>query len=94
MLGVLRFWLVNTVVLPMRLQSPSAPTALTSPLWSLCSVKCLAVYIHICIGPALSELLGGQLYQSLVSEHFLASAIVFGFDVNRWDGSLSGTVSG
>ena len=51
------------IVLPMRLQTPSAPTvlALTSPLGSPNSVQCLAVYIHICIGLALAEPLRGQL---------------------------------
>jgi hypothetical protein len=29
-----------------------------------------------------------------VSKHFLASAIMWGFGVCRWDGSLGGTVSG
>jgi hypothetical protein len=35
--------------------------ALTSPLASLHSVQCLAVYISICIGPALAEPLNGLL---------------------------------
>jgi hypothetical protein len=71
-------WLVDIVVLPMRLQTPSAPTvlALTSLLWSLRSVQCFAVYIHICIGQALAEPLRGQLYGASVSKHFLASASV------------------
>ena len=50
------FWLVDIVVLPMRLQTHSAPTALSllSTLGSTLSVQCLAVYIHICIGSALA----------------------------------------
>jgi hypothetical protein len=53
----------------------------------------MAVYICICIGPALEEPLRGQLYQAPVSKHFLASAIVSKFGVSRWDGSLGGAVS-
>jgi hypothetical protein len=48
------------------------------------------VCIRICIGQALAELLRIQLYQAPVSKHFFASAIVFGFSVYRWDGSLDG----
>jgi hypothetical protein len=89
-------WLVDIVVLPMRLQTPSAlkVLALTSPLGSMYSVQCLAVYIHIYIGLALAEPLRGQLYQTSVRKHFLASVIVSGFGVSRWDGSLGGAVSG
>jgi hypothetical protein len=50
--------------------------------------------IHIYIGQVVAELLMGQLYQAAVSKHFLALAIVSGFNVCRWDGSLSGAVSG
>jgi hypothetical protein len=80
--------LVDIVVLPMRLQIPLAPKvlALTSPLGSPRSVQCLAVCIRICIGPALAEPLRAQLYVAPVSKHFLASAIVSGFGVSRWDG--------
>jgi hypothetical protein len=38
----------------------------------------LAVSIHIYIGQALAEPVRGQLYQALVSKHFLVSAIVSG----------------
>ena len=88
--------LFDTVVLPMRLQTPSGPTvlALTSPLESLCLVHCLTVYIRICIGQALAETLRGQLYWALVKKHFLASAVVSGFGASRCDGSLGGAVSG
>ena len=88
-------WLVDIVVLPMRLQTPSAPIvlALTSPLGSPCSVQCLPVYIHTFIGPALAEPLREQLYQAPVSKNFLESAIVSGFGVCRWDGSLDEEVS-
>jgi hypothetical protein len=80
----------------MKLQTPSAPTvlALTSPLGPPHSVQHLSACIHICIGQVLAELLRGQLYQAPVSKHFLASAIVSGFGVSTWDGSLGGAVSG
>lgn len=47
-----------------------------------------------CVDLALAKPLGGQLYRALVSKHFLASAIMSQFVVNRWDGSLGGAVSG
>ena len=54
LLGV---WLVDNVVLPMALQTPSAPTVLplTPLLGSLCSVWWLALSITICIGQTLAE---------------------------------------
>ena len=63
-----KLWLVDIFVLPMRLQTPSAPTvlALTPPLESTCSVQCLAVYFRICIGQALAQPFRGQLYQAPV----------------------------
>ena len=67
--------------------------ALTSPLESLHSVQCLDVYIIICNGQALAETLRGQLHWAPVSKHFLASAIVSEFDVNRGEGSLGMAVS-
>jgi hypothetical protein len=91
------FWLVDIVVLPMRLQTPSAPTvlALTSQLGSPHSVQLLAVFIRICIGLVLAEPLRGQLYQAPVSKYFLVSTIVSGFGVCMWSGSpRGGAVSG
>ena len=41
-----------------------------------------------------SEFLRGKLYQAPVSKCFLASIIVSGFGVSRWNGSLGGAVSG
>jgi hypothetical protein len=41
-----------------------------------------------------AELVRGQLYQAPVCKHFLASAIVLGYDVCKWDGSQGGAVSG
>jgi hypothetical protein len=51
--------LVDLVVLPRGLQTPSAPPvlALTPYLGSALSVQCLASCIHICIGQALTKLL-------------------------------------
>jgi hypothetical protein len=87
--GVLLF---DTVVLPMRLQTLSAPSvfALTFPLGSLLSVRCLVVYNHTCIGQALAETLRGHPYQAPLSKLFLALGIVSGFGVCSWDGSLGG----
>jgi hypothetical protein len=72
--------LVDIVVLPMGLQSPSAPSVLllTLPLGSPGSVRLLAVSICICIGKVLADPLMGQLYQAPVSKLFLASAICLG----------------
>jgi hypothetical protein len=87
-------WLVDIVVLPMGLQFPSAPSvfSLTPVLGYPCSVR-LAVSIHICIGQVLAEPLREQPYHAPVSKHFLASAIVSGFGVCRWDGSPGEAVS-
>jgi hypothetical protein len=79
------FWLVDIIVLPMVLQTPSVPSVfpLTPPLGSPCSVQWLASSTCICIGQALAEPLRGQLYQAPVRKHFLASAIVSGFGFSR-----------
>ena len=73
-------WLVDIIVLPMELQSPSAPSALslTPPLGTPCSLKCLAESIHLCICQALVKPLRRQLYQAPVSMQFLASTVVSG----------------
>ena len=87
--------LVN-IVLPMVLQSPSAPPVLllVLPLGSSGSLPYLTVSTCIYIGQVLVEFLREQLYQAPVSKHFLASAIVSGFGVSMCDGSLGGAVSG
>jgi hypothetical protein len=48
-LGVLGVWLVDIVVPPMRLQTPSAPSvlSLTPPLGTPCSVQWLAASIQL-----------------------------------------------
>ena len=55
-------WLVDTVVLPMGLQTPSTPSvlSLTPLLGTPCSVQWLAVSIHLCICKALTEPLRRQ----------------------------------
>jgi hypothetical protein len=53
----------------------------------------LAASICICSSQVLTEPLRRQLYQGPVSKHCLASAIVSGFGVWRWNGSLGGVVS-
>ena len=62
----LGIWLVDIIVLPMKLQTLSAPTALvlTSLLGFPRSLKCFTVYI--CIGPTLAEPLRGELYWLLL----------------------------
>jgi hypothetical protein len=87
---------VFDIVLPMGLQTSSAPSALplTSPLESLCSVRWLVASILICSGQALAKLFMGKLYQTPASKCFLLSEIVSGFDIHRRGGSLGGTVSG
>ena len=88
-------WLVDVAILPIGLQTSSAPSvlSLTLPLRSLCSVLWLAASICICIGQALVEPLRGQLYQGPVSKNFLASAVVSVFGVYQWNESLGGAVS-
>ena len=92
---LLQVWLVVIVVLPMGLQSPSAPSAfsLTPPLESPCSVQWLAASICICIGQALAEPLRKQLYQAPDSKHFVAPAIVSVFGGCIWGGAPGGAVS-
>jgi hypothetical protein len=70
------------------LQSPSPPLVLplASPLGSPCSVQWLAMSIYICIDQMLVDPLREQPYQAPVSHSFLATAIVSGFGVCRWDG--------
>jgi hypothetical protein len=74
-------WLVDIVVLPMGLQTPSAPSvlSLTPPLVTLCSVQWLAESIHLCICQALVKSLRIQVYQATVSKHLLASTRVSRF---------------
>ena len=50
-------WLVDSVVLPMGLQTPSAPSVLSLKLllWTLCSVRLLSLSICLCICQALAE---------------------------------------
>jgi hypothetical protein len=86
--GVGGLWLVDIVVLPMGLQTPSTPSvlSLTSLLGTLCSVQWLAASIHLCICKALAGPLRRQPYQAPVSKHFLASTIVSCFGDCIWNG--------
>jgi hypothetical protein len=81
--GVGEGTLVGFVLLPMVLQTPSAPSvlSLTPPLGTPHSVQWLAASICLCIC---------QLYQTPVSMHFLESTIVFAFGDCKWDGSSGG----
>jgi hypothetical protein len=78
-------WLIDIVVLPMGLQTPSAPSvlALSPPLGCL---QCICIFM----GKALAEPPRRQLYQFSSSQQ----AIAFGFGISSWDGSLGGSVSG
>jgi hypothetical protein len=80
--------LADIAVLPMGLQTPSAPSVLsrTSPLGTPCSVQWLAVSICIYICQALAEPLRRQLNQAAVGTYFLASSVVSGFGDSIWDG--------
>jgi hypothetical protein len=90
------YLLVHIAVLPMGLQTPSAPwvLSLAPSLGTRCSVQSMTVSIHFCICQTLAEPLRRQLYQGPVSRLFLASAIVSGFGGCLWDGSAGGAVSG
>ena len=89
-------WLVHIVVLPIRLQTPSAPSVLplTAPLGTPWSVWLLAVSISLCSCQALAEPLRRQSYYAPISKHLLVSTIVTvpGFCI--WDGSKGWTESG
>jgi hypothetical protein len=89
-------WLLDIVVLPMELQTPSTPSvpSLTPLLGTPHSVQWLAANIHLCFCNALSGPLRRQLYQAPVSMYFLAFTIVSAFIDCIWDGSPGGAVSG
>jgi hypothetical protein len=71
-------WLVDIGVLPMGLQTPSAPSVLSlpPPVWTLHSVQWLAASIQLCICKTLAVPLMRQLYQTPFRKHFLTSTIV------------------
>jgi len=89
-------WLVNIVILPMVLQTPSAPSVfyVTPLLGSPSSVQWLEAIILICFSRALVEPLRRYPYLGPVSKHFFASGIVTGFGDCIWDGFPDGAVSG
>jgi hypothetical protein len=74
-------WLVDIVVLPMGLKTPSTPSVLSliPLLGTPCSVQWLASSICLFIRKALAGCLRRQPYQSPFSMHFLASTIASGF---------------
>jgi hypothetical protein len=78
-------WQVDIVVLPMRMQTPSAPTvlALSSPVGSSYSVQCLAVFICIGFGPALAKPIGER-YTGLLSVSTPWHQQKSGFGVGKW----------
>jgi hypothetical protein len=87
--------LVDIVVLPMELETPSAPSSLSliPPLETSRSLPSLAVSIYFCTCQALAEPLRRQSYQAPFSMHLLATTIVSRFGNCIWDESLGGTVS-
>ena len=86
------FWLVEIVVLPMGLQTPSTSSvpSLTPLLGTLSSVQWLAANICLCICKAMAGPLRRQPYQAPFSMHFLASTIVSGIVNCIWDESPVG----
>ena len=68
-------WLVDVVVLPMRLQTPSAPSvlSLSPPSGTPCSDAWLAESIRRCVWEALAGPLRRRPYQDSFSKRFLAS---------------------
>ena len=89
-------WLVDIVVLPMRLQTSSVPSvlSLTPPLGTMHTVQWFVESICLCICEVLAEPLRRQPYQAPVSKHFLAFSTVLGFGDCIWDESPGRTVSG
>jgi hypothetical protein len=64
-------WLVGLVVLPIGLQTPSAPwvLSLAPPMGTLCSVQQLAESIHLCICQAQQTAISDSCQQALVGIH-------------------------
>jgi hypothetical protein len=83
-------WLVDIVVFPIGLQTPSNPSVLSliPLLRTPCSVQWLVVSIHLCICKALAGPLRRQLYQAPFSLHSLTSTKVCGFGNCIWAESL------
>ena len=89
--------MVDIVVLPMGLQTPSIPSvpSLTPLLGTLYSVQWLVANIHLSICKALKDPLRRQPYQAPFSMHFLASTIVSGFgDVYGMDPQVGNSLVG
>ena len=79
-------WIVDNFVLPMGMQTLSAPSVLSlaPSLGSPCSVRWLAESILLCIGMALAASLRRHPYHVPASKHYLASTIVHGFGGSIW----------
>ena len=73
-------WLLDVIVLPMGLQTPSvlAVLTLTHSLGSWCSIQWLTMSIYLCICKALAGWLRRQSYQFPVNKHFVVSKIISG----------------
>jgi hypothetical protein len=84
------------IVLPMGLQSSSAPPVFppAAPSGSQSSVWWLASSIHICIGQVLAEPPRRQPHQVPVSKCLMATATVLGFGICSQDGSPGRVVPG
>ena len=74
------------IVLLMRTFSSFSPSP--SPSIGVFRLSLMVGCNSICIGQVLEECLRGHPYQAPISKHFLASAIVWRFNMYRWDGSL------
>ena len=74
------------VIIPIRFFIPPHK----SSIW----VWWLAVIICIYLSKVLAQPLREKLYQAPISKNFLASMIVSGFGVSRWDGTLGRSLNG
>jgi hypothetical protein len=88
-------WPVDTVVLPIRLRTPLAPSvpSPTLSLRTLHAVQWLASSILFCICQVLEEPLRRQPYQVPVNKHFPAFTIACRFGDCIWNGSPGEPVS-
>ena len=89
-------WLVDTVFLPMVLETPSASffISLSPPLGIPCTLQWCLASVCLCVCQILAELLSREIFHAPVSTYFLPSKIVSGFCVHIWDISPGGTVFG
>jgi hypothetical protein len=77
--------------MPFSSFSPFPNSSIGAPrLHLMIGCDCLCLYLSVAGSPSH----GTVIPDSPVSKHFLASAIVFGFSVCRWDASPGGRVFG